>query len=46
MRLSGMIFMLFSWGFIIGLALLCFNRIFRSGLGGKDSEKATERLRK
>jgi hypothetical protein len=27
--------MLFSWGFILILALFCFARILRSGLGGK-----------
>ncbi len=33
MRLGGWIFMLFSWGLILGLAFFCFRRIFKKGLG-------------
>jgi hypothetical protein len=46
MKLSGWIFMIFSWGFIIGMAIFCFSRIFRKGLGGENSEKTLKRVRK
>lgn len=46
MKLSGWIFMILSWGFIIGMAIFCFSRIFKKGLGGEDSEKTLKRLRK
>jgi len=28
------------------MAIFCFSRIFRKGLGGEDSEKTLKRLRK
>lgn len=46
MKLSGWIFMIFSWTFIISMAVFCFSRIFRKGLGGEDSEKMLKRLKK
>ena len=45
MKLSGWIFMIISWGFIVSLAIFCFSRIFQKGLGGEDS-KAIKRLKK
>lgn len=46
MKLSGWIFMVISWTMILGLAIFCFTRIFRKGLGGEDSEKTLKRLKK
>ena len=46
MKLSGWIFMIISWGMILGLAIFCFTRIFKKGLGGEDSEKTLKRLKK
>jgi hypothetical protein len=28
MRISGWLFLIFSWGFIIGLTVFCFYRVF------------------
>jgi choline-glycine betaine transporter len=39
MKLSGWIFMIISWTAILSLAVFCFSRIFKKGLGGKDSKK-------
>ncbi len=36
MKLSGWIFIIISWTFIISLVTFCFSRIFKKGLGGKD----------
>jgi len=44
-KLSGWIFMILSWGFIISMAIFCFSRIFRKGLGGEDS-KTLKRIKK
>jgi hypothetical protein len=38
MRLSGWIFMLISWSFIIGMCMFCYSRIFKKGLGGENSK--------
>jgi len=38
MKLSGWIFMVLSWTFILSLAIFCFSRIFKKGLGGNDEE--------
>jgi choline-glycine betaine transporter len=38
MRLSGWIFMIISWTFILSLAMFCFSRIFKKGLGGEDEK--------
>ena len=46
MEVGGMIFMLLSWGIILGLAFFCFRRILRKGLGGEDSKKILKRLKK
>ena len=46
MKLSGWIFMIVSWTFIISLATFSFSRIFKKGLGGEDSEKTVKRLKK
>jgi len=45
MKLSGWIFMIISWGFIIGMLIFCYSRIFKKGLGGEDS-KTIKRLKK
>jgi choline-glycine betaine transporter len=45
MKLSGWIFMIISWSFIIGMAIFCFSRIFKKGLGGEDA-KTLKRLKK
>lgn len=45
MKLGGWIFMIISWAFILSMLIFCFSRIFRKGLGGKDSE-TLKRLRK
>lgn len=39
MKLSGWIFMIVSWTFILSLATFCFSRIFKKDLGGEDKEK-------
>jgi len=39
MKLSGWIFMIVSWAFILSLATFCFRRIFKKGLGGENTEK-------
>lgn len=39
MKLSGWIFMIFSWAMILSLAIFCFNRIFKKGLNGGDEPK-------
>jgi choline-glycine betaine transporter len=44
-KLGGWIFMIISWGFIISMAIFCFSRIFKKGLGGEDS-KTIKRLKK
>jgi choline-glycine betaine transporter len=44
-KLGGWIFMILSWSFIIGMAIFCFSRIFKNGLGGEDS-KTIKRLKK
>jgi len=46
MKLSGWIFMIVSWTFILSLATFCFTRIFKKGLGGDDEEKAQGKLGK
>lgn len=46
MKVSGWIFMIISWTFILSLATFCFTRIFKKGLGGDDSGKAIKRLKK
>jgi len=38
MRLNGWIFMMLSWTFILSLAVFCFSRIFKKGLGGGEEE--------
>ncbi len=43
MRLSGWIFMITSWTFIIGLAAFSFSRIFKKGLGGEDEKGSQEK---
>jgi len=45
MKLSGWIFMIISWGFIIGMLIFCYSRIFKKGLGGEHS-KTIKRLKK
>jgi hypothetical protein len=45
MRFSGLIFMIISWSFIIGMLIFCYGRIFKKGLGGEDS-KTLKRLKK
>lgn len=39
MRPSGWIFIIFSWAAIISLAIFCFTRILKKGLGGKARKK-------
>lgn len=39
MKLSGWIFMIISWTFILSLAIFCFSQIFKRGLGGDGVEK-------
>lgn len=38
MKLSGLIFMFISWGFIFSMAVFCFSRTFKNGLGEKESK--------
>lgn len=46
MRLSGWIFMIISWGFILGLVTFCFSKIFKQGLDGEIlSKKAKDKTR-
>jgi len=46
MKLSGWIFMIVSWAFILSLAIFCFSRIFKKGLGGDDKERAQGETKK
>jgi len=46
MKLSGWIFMMLSWTFILSLATFCFSRIFKKGLGGDDKERVQGKTRK
>ena len=46
MKLSGWIFMILSWTFILSLAIFCFSRIFKKGLGGDDEERARSKTKK
>jgi len=46
MKLSGWIFMIISWAFILGLATFCFTKIFKRGLGGEDEEGVQGKSRK
>lgn len=34
MKLSGWIFMIISWAFILSMLVFCYSRIFKKGLGG------------
>jgi len=43
MRLSGWIFMIVAYTFIIGLATFCFRRIFKHGLDGEDGETTSKK---
>lgn len=45
MKLSGWMFMVISWVFILSMLIFCVNRIFRKGLGGEDA-KTLKQLRK
>ncbi|MDD2679572.1 MAG: hypothetical protein PHO03_02055 [Candidatus Omnitrophica bacterium] len=45
MKLSGWIFMIISWGFIISLLIFCYSRIFRQGIDGEES-KTLKRIKK
>jgi len=36
---GGWVLMLTTWTFIISLAVFCFSRIFRKGIGGEDRDK-------
>ena len=45
MRLSGWIFMIISWTFILSLLIFCYRRIFRQGIDGEES-KTLKRLKK
>lgn len=38
MKLSGWIFMILSWGFILGLGVFCFSKIFKSGIDTEDTK--------
>jgi len=46
MKLSGWIFMITSWTFIVSLAVFCFSRIFKKGLGGEDKKVVQGKLKK
>ena len=46
MKLSGWIFMIVSWAFILSLATFCFSRIFKKGLGGDDEDRAQGKTKK
>ncbi len=39
MKIGGLIFMIVSWVFILGLAVFCFTRVFKKGLDGKEPRK-------
>ncbi len=39
MQTSGWVFMVISWGIILSLAVFCFRRVFKKGLGGEDTRK-------
>lgn len=43
MKLSGWIFMIFSWTAILSLAAFCFSQIFKRGLEGEDLRKKEKR---
>ena len=45
MKLSGWIFMILSWTFIISLATFSFSRIFKKGLGGESEEGSHEKTK-
>jgi len=46
MKLSGWIFMIISWTFILSLATFCFSRVLKKGLGDENSEKLKDKSRK
>jgi hypothetical protein len=46
MKLSGWIFMILSWTFILSLATFCFTRIFKKGLGGDDEARVQDETKK
>jgi hypothetical protein len=46
MKLSGWIFMILSWTFILSLAIFCFSKVFKKGLGGGDEESAQDETKK
>ena len=45
MKLSGWIFMILSWTFIISLATFSFSRIFKKGLGGENEKGSHEKTK-
>ncbi len=45
MRASGWIFMILTWAFIISMAVFCFSKIFKKGLGG-EGPKTLKRIKK
>jgi hypothetical protein len=45
MKLSGWIFMIISWTFIISLVTFCFTMIFKKGLGGENEKGSQEKTR-
>lgn len=46
MKLSGWIFMIISWTFILSIAVFCFSRIFKKGLGGDTEERTRDEDKK
>ncbi len=38
--------MILAWIFILSLAIFCFSRIFKKGLGGDDEESAQSETKK
>ena len=46
MKLSGWIFMIISWTFILSLATFCFSRIFKKGLGDDDEKRLQGKAKK
>ncbi len=40
MRLSGWILMIIAWATILGMAVFCFNRIFKKGLRRENPRKS------
>ncbi len=38
MKLSGWVFMIISWSFILCMLGFCYSRIFKKGIDGDDSE--------